>query len=150
MSGASSLSLLHPKRHCIALTFSPESRALSGVSVRKASLDNSGGGAPSPPYGLNSCLCRLPSRGSKGLSSRPIPTQPLAHCGEWQCGAGDNMLPLFTTHTVRDWLLLLCLIPSDDIPSQQFSSCACPSGFSSLPALCRESKNPDPAQNNFN
>lgn len=136
--------LLHPTRHWVALTFPPKSRALSGTSVRKASLDSSGGGAPSPPYGLNSCLCRLPRRGSKGLSSRPTSRHPPPRC------AGDKMLPLFPIDVVGGRLLLPCLLPCDNISSQQLSSCACPSGFSSLPAWCRERKKPDPAPNNFN
>lgn len=131
------------------LTFPPESRALSGVSVRKASLDSGGGGVLSPPYGLNSCLCRLPSRGSKGLSSRPISRHPPPHCAEWQRGASDKTLPLFPMHFVRDQLPLLCLIPSDDISSQQLSSCICPSGFSSLPAWCRERKKTQPYSEQF-
>lgn len=142
--------LPHATRHWAVLTFPPESRALSGVSVRKASLDSGGGGAPSPPYGLNSCLCRLPSQGSKGLSSRPISRHPPPHCAEWQHGAGDKMLPLFPIHFVRGQLLLPCLLLSDDISSQQLGSCTCLSGFSSLPAWCRERKNPDPTPNNFN
>lgn len=121
---------LPPKRHCVVLTFPPESRALSGVSVRKASLESGGGGALFPPYGLNSCLCTLPRRGSKGLSSRPISRHHPPHCAEWQRGTSDKMLPLFPIHFVRDQLPLFCLILRDDISSQQLSSCVCLSGFS--------------------
>lgn len=59
--------LFFPLQPCVVLTFPPESRALSVVSVRKASLDSGGGGALSPPYGLNSCLCRLPQPGEQRI-----------------------------------------------------------------------------------
>lgn len=140
---------LHPKRHCVMLTFPPGPRALSGVSVRKASLDSSGGGSTIPSIWAEQLPLQTSQPEEQRIKFKTHIQTSSPHPALCQCSAGDKMLPLFQIHFVRDQLLLLCLVPGDDISSQQLSSCVCLSGFSSLPAWCRERKKIRPHSEQF-